>query len=131
MLRINRAAAAATRAGVRTYSASPALRSGVRVPNLATFKLPEIGNEPTRDYRPGSAEQEQLMAEVAEMGSKTHAVPLVINGREVHTGNAREQRNPGNKAQVLCRYQTAGPKEVAEAIEGAVAARSRWEAMPL
>ncbi|KAJ2756023.1 1-pyrroline-5-carboxylate dehydrogenase, partial [Coemansia nantahalensis] len=26
---------------------------------------------------------------------------------------------------------TAGPKEVAEAIEGAVAARSRWEAMPL
>ncbi|KAJ2709901.1 1-pyrroline-5-carboxylate dehydrogenase, partial [Coemansia spiralis] len=132
MLRINHTAAAvAARAGPRTYSTSPAVGSGVRVPNLATFRLPEIANEPTRDYKPGSAEQEQLMATVAEMGSKTHHVPLVINGREVRTGIVREQLNPGKKAQVVCTYENAGPKEVEEAIEGALAARSKWESMPL
>ncbi|KAJ1728045.1 1-pyrroline-5-carboxylate dehydrogenase [Coemansia biformis] len=129
MLRFNRTVAA--RAGLRTYSTSPTPRSGVRVPNLATFKLPEITNEPTRDYKPGSPEQEQLLAAVAELGSQTHHIPLVINGRDVSTGTVLEQRNPGNKSQVLCTYENAGPKEIEEAIEGAVAARSKWEAMPL
>ncbi|KAJ2777359.1 1-pyrroline-5-carboxylate dehydrogenase [Coemansia javaensis] len=122
----NAHAAHAARAASRAYSGS-----AVRVPQLATFRLPEIANEPTRDYAPGSAEREQLLAAVAEMQSQTRHIPLVINGREVRTGTVLEQRNPGNKAQVLCTYDSAGPAEVDAAIEGALAARSKWEALPL
>ncbi|KAJ1725054.1 1-pyrroline-5-carboxylate dehydrogenase [Coemansia erecta] len=105
--------------------------SAIRVPQLATFKLPEIKNEPTRDYAPGSAEQEQLLAAVADLGATEHHIPLVINGREVRTGSVQQQINPGKKAQVLCTYENAGPKEIAEAIEGTLAAKSKWEAMPI
>ncbi|KAJ2231034.1 1-pyrroline-5-carboxylate dehydrogenase [Coemansia sp. RSA 1722] len=112
-------------------STSRAYSSGIRVPQLATFKLPEIKNEPTNDYKPGSPEQEQLMAAVQELGSKPHHIPLVINGRDVRTGNVQQQINPGTKSQVLCTYENAGPAEVADAIEGALAAKSKWESMPI
>ncbi|KAI7833682.1 1-pyrroline-5-carboxylate dehydrogenase [Kickxella alabastrina] len=127
MLRINRKLAAST----ALRSASARLYSGIRVPQLATFRLPEIKNEPTKDYTPGSAEQEQLMAAVAELSSKTHHIPLVINGREVRTGSVQEQVNPSKKSQVLCTYENAGTREIAEAIEGALAAKSKWESMPI
>ncbi|KAJ2000975.1 1-pyrroline-5-carboxylate dehydrogenase [Coemansia thaxteri] len=135
MLRpLQTSAVRAARLGLSARSASPEKHyssSGIRVPQLATFKLPEIQNEPTRDYLPGSAEQAQLMAAVEELGSKTHHIPLVINGKEVRVGNTQQQVNPGNKSQVLCTYENAGPKEVEEAIEGALAAKSMWEAMPI
>ncbi|KAI9503771.1 1-pyrroline-5-carboxylate dehydrogenase [Coemansia spiralis] len=118
------------RAVSRKLHSSARASAGVRVPQLATFKLPEIKNEPTRDYVPGSAEQEQLMATVAEVGSKQHHVPLVINGKEVRTGNVLEQLNPGKKS-VLCTYENAGAKEVEDAIEGALAAKSKWESLPI
>ncbi|KAJ2133314.1 1-pyrroline-5-carboxylate dehydrogenase [Coemansia sp. RSA 1807] len=133
MLRLNRTCAIkAACTSLRSYSASPIVRSsGVRVPQLATFRLPEIKNEPTLDYVPGSLEQEQLMATVAEMSTKTYHVPLVINGREVRTGDVKEQLNPGKKSHVVCTYENAGAKEVEEAIEGTLAAKSKWEAMPI
>lgn len=104
---------------------------GIRVPQLASFKLPDIKNEPTKDYAPGSKEQEELMAAVADMGSKTYHVPLVINGKEVRTGNTSQQLNPGKKSQVVCSFENAGPKEIEDAIEGALIAKSKWEAMPI
>ncbi|KAJ2365552.1 1-pyrroline-5-carboxylate dehydrogenase [Coemansia sp. RSA 2610] len=132
MLSLNRTSTIkAACAGLRAYSASPAVRSGVRVPQLAAFRLPEIKNEPTKDYAPGSAEREQLMAAVEEMGSKTHHVPLVINGREVRTGNVKQQVNPSKKSQVLCTYESAGAKEVEDAIEGTLVAKSKWESLPV
>ncbi|KAJ1964288.1 1-pyrroline-5-carboxylate dehydrogenase [Dipsacomyces acuminosporus] len=133
MLRLNNnSITKAARSGLRAYSASPLVRSGdVRVPQLASFRLPEINNEPTRDYKPGTAEYEQLMATVNDMSSKTHHVPLVINGKEVSTGNLGEQLNPGKKSQVVCTFENAGQKEVEDAIEGALAAKSKWESMPI
>ncbi|KAJ2385745.1 1-pyrroline-5-carboxylate dehydrogenase, partial [Coemansia sp. RSA 2559] len=115
----------------RMMHASARSASGVRVPQIGTFKLPDITNEPTNDYAPGSVEQEQLLAAVEEMSSKKHHVPLVINGNEVRTGNVLEQINPGNKSQVLCTYENAGPQEVEAAIEGTLAAKSKWESMPI
>ncbi|KAJ2617464.1 1-pyrroline-5-carboxylate dehydrogenase [Coemansia sp. RSA 1365] len=127
MFHLNRTrAATAVRSGLRAYS-----NSSVRVPQLATFKLPEIKNEPTCDYTPGSAEQEELMAAVADLGSKTHHVPLIINGEEISTGNVQKQVNPGKKSQAVCTYENAGPKEVEAAIEGALAAKSKWESLPV
>ncbi|KAJ1670380.1 1-pyrroline-5-carboxylate dehydrogenase, partial [Spiromyces aspiralis] len=38
---------------------------------------------------------------------------------------------PAEHSKVLCTYENAGPKEVEEAIEGALAAKSIWETMPL
>ncbi|KAJ1902928.1 1-pyrroline-5-carboxylate dehydrogenase [Coemansia sp. IMI 209127] len=115
----------------RMIHASARSASGVRVPQIGTFRLPDITNEPTNDYAPGSVEQEQLLAAVEEMGSKKHHIPLVINGKEVRTGNVLEQVNPGNKSQVLCTYENAGPQEAEAAIEGTLAAKSKWESMPI
>ncbi|KAJ2023066.1 1-pyrroline-5-carboxylate dehydrogenase, partial [Coemansia sp. S610] len=72
-------AAVAARVGLGARTPTPERSysdSGIRVPQLASFRLPEIKNEPTRDYVPGSAEQEQLMAAVEELGSTTHHIPL-------------------------------------------------------
>ncbi|KAJ2657165.1 1-pyrroline-5-carboxylate dehydrogenase [Coemansia sp. RSA 1200] len=115
----------------RMIHATSRAAAGIRVPQIGTFRLPDIKNEPTKDYAAGSTERQQLMAAVKEMSSKKHHVPLVINGKEVLTGKVLEQVNPGNKAQVLCTYENAGPKEVEAAIEGALAAKSKWESLPI
>ncbi|MFQ5610975.1 MAG: L-glutamate gamma-semialdehyde dehydrogenase [Anaerolineae bacterium] len=96
----------------------------------AYFQVPEPYNEPVLSYKPGSAEREALKAKLVEMGSRQIEVPLIIGGREIKTGHTAEMGLPHNHSHKMGVYHQAGEKEVAMAIEAALAARKTWAEMP-
>ncbi|KAG6831982.1 hypothetical protein H0H87_003126 [Tephrocybe sp. NHM501043] len=100
-------------------------------PQLATFKIPAIENEPMRSYAPGSADRKALEAEITEMEQQLpFRVPCIINGKEVKTGKIAKQPMPHDHARHLCEYYEADEATVASAIEGALAAKDEWESLP-
>ncbi|KAJ1959956.1 1-pyrroline-5-carboxylate dehydrogenase, partial [Dispira parvispora] len=106
--------------------------SSFAVPQVSSVQLPKVTNEPTLSYAPGSAERAKLAAALKEVRANApYDVPLVINGQEIRSGTVEEQKMPGEHNQVLCRYHTADPKLVAQAIDGALAAKDAWESMPV
>ncbi|KIM63693.1 hypothetical protein SCLCIDRAFT_116962 [Scleroderma citrinum Foug A] len=98
---------------------------------LGTFRIPLIDNEPLKSYTPGSAERKALEAALAQMEQELpFEVPCIVNGEEIKTGKLAKQPIPSDHARHLCSYHEADGKTVAAAIDGALAAKSEWEAMP-
>ncbi len=93
-----------------------------------TLKRPE--NEPVLDYAPGSKEREELKQELEELENKEIEIPLIIDGKEITTGEMGEIRTPHNHQQILGRYHKAGKEEVKMAIETALEAKEEWENTP-
>ncbi|WVQ83587.1 1-pyrroline-5-carboxylate dehydrogenase [Cryptococcus sp. DSM 104549] len=98
---------------------------------LASFKVPEIDNEPMRNYAVGSAERAGLQAAVDKMiAAGPFEVPIIINGEEYKTGDIQSQPMPHDHKKNLCTYHAATPELVNKAIEGALAAKQAWEEIP-
>ncbi|KAF8621921.1 hypothetical protein AX15_007416 [Amanita polypyramis BW_CC] len=98
---------------------------------LATFKVPEIHNEPLKSYAPGSPERAALQAAIIQMEQELpFEVPCVIDGRPVETGNLVKQPLPHNHAAHLCAYHEASPAHISQAITSSLAYKSTWEATP-
>ncbi|RMZ86717.1 hypothetical protein DV736_g6057, partial [Chaetothyriales sp. CBS 134916] len=112
--------------GGRAFHASRAVGSA-----NAAFKVPTIGNEPNQYYVAGSKDREGLAAALKALQSKGAIdVPVAISGREVRTSTILTQRNPASHATPVAKYSAASAAEVNEAIEGALAAKPAWEALP-
>ncbi|KAK0243324.1 delta-1-pyrroline-5-carboxylate dehydrogenase [Armillaria nabsnona] len=100
-------------------------------PQLATFQIPDIQNEPMKTYAPGSPERHALQAAIDQMQQELpFEVPCIINGKPVKTGKLAKQPLPHDHANHLCTYHEADPATVASAIDGALAAKAEWESMP-
>ncbi|KAF9463080.1 delta-1-pyrroline-5-carboxylate dehydrogenase [Collybia nuda] len=100
-------------------------------PQLASFKIPAIENEPMRTYAQGSAERSALVAAITQMEQQLpFEVPCIVNGKEVKTGKIAKQPMPHDHAKHLCTYHEADEATVASAIDGALAAKAEWESMP-
>ncbi|PSR76952.1 hypothetical protein PHLCEN_2v8124 [Hermanssonia centrifuga] len=100
-------------------------------PTLASFKVPEITNEPMRSYAPGSPERKALEQAIAQLEQELpFEVPCIVNGKPVKTGKLAKQPIPSDHAKHLCTYHEADQATVASAIEGALAAKADWESMP-
>jgi 1-pyrroline-5-carboxylate dehydrogenase len=100
-------------------------------PQLATFKVPAIENEPMRSYAAGSAERQGLEAALAQMQQELpFEVPCIVNGSPIRTGKLAKQPIPSDHARHLCTYHEADESTVASAIDGALSAKAEWEAMP-
>ncbi|THG96399.1 hypothetical protein EW026_g5429 [Hermanssonia centrifuga] len=100
-------------------------------PTLASFKVPEITNEPMRSYAPGSPERKALEQAIAQLEQELpFEVPCIVNGKPVKTGKLAKQTIPSDHAKHLCTYHEADQATVASAIEGALAAKADWESMP-
>ncbi|KAI8391050.1 1-pyrroline-5-carboxylate dehydrogenase [Radiomyces spectabilis] len=105
--------------------------AAIQTPTLAHFKLPNIENEPMLNYAPGSTERQKLTEALKEMSAQGAVeVPVVINGEKIYTGNTAEQYNPSSHKTVVCKYHQADKALTQKAIDGALAARARWEALP-
>ena len=87
-------------------------------------------NETVLPYLPGSPEKLALKAEMARMKANPVEIPLIINGKEVRTGNLGTCVVPHEKSTVLATYHQAGPKEMEMAIEAALEAKKQWMALP-
>ncbi len=91
--------------------------------------VPEPVNEPVRDYPAGSAEHASLRAELARMAGERVELPLVIAGESrPGTGEPFEVVAPHRHALVLGMGRAAAPRDVAEAVDAALAAGPAWRA---
>ncbi|RGB40968.1 1-pyrroline-5-carboxylate dehydrogenase [Rhizophagus diaphanus] len=98
---------------------------------LGTFKLPEINNEPMRNYEPGSADRTKLLATLEELKAQApFEIPLFINGEKICTGKFQEQKIPSDHKTILARAHEADTSIVEKAIKGALKAQSIWETYP-
>jgi 1-pyrroline-5-carboxylate dehydrogenase len=79
-----------------------------------------------RAYAPGSIERRRLEQELATMHETTLEIPLIIGGREVRTGNVIEVSAPDDRSLILARVHLAGPDELRQAAESALATRASW-----
>lgn len=95
--------------------------------NNAVVSTPKPINEPILSYAPGSREKAAIKAALAEMSAKQLEIPLIIGGKEVKTGNLGKVVMPHDHQHVLATYHKAGPKEVQQAIDAAVAAQPLWQ----
>jgi len=97
--------------------------------NNAIFKVPMPENEPVYDYAPGSPERAKLKAALDDIAGKRIEIPLIIGGKEIHTGNLGQAVMPHDHQHVLADYHQAGEAEIQQAIEAAMAAKQQWAAL--
>ena len=76
------------------------------------FKTPTPVNEVVRSYAPGSADRKDLQAEIAQLKSKTHDIPMFIGGKEVRTGEKVEMRPPHETKHLLGHYHKGGAEHI-------------------
>ena len=96
----------------------------------AIVNTPHPVNEPVRFYAPGTTERAELKAAVARMSGDTIEIPMVIDGREVRTGQVVDVRAPHKRSLLLARAHEGGREHVAQAIDAALAAQKVWGEMP-
>jgi len=86
-------------------------------------------NEHTMDYAPGCKERKALNAELIRMSAEVIDIPLIIDGKEVRTGNIGKVVMPHDHQHILANYHMAGEKEVKMAIDAALKAHREWAAL--
>ena len=92
--------------------------------------IPKPINEPIRNYESGSPEKISLKEKLAELSQKEIEIPLIIGGKEVHTGDTAKCIMPHNHGHVLATFHQAGEKEVSQAIDSAQSAWKQWSSTP-
>ena len=93
------------------------------------YKLPEVKNEPVKSYAPGSPEREALKLKLKELSQGGLDLPMIIGGKEVHTGNLMDIRPPHDHRTLLGHYHQGDQSHVQMAIDAALKAKPAWEAM--
>lgn len=93
----------------------------------AFFTVPFPQNEIIKDYRPHSAEKQEIKAKITELSSQKIEIPLIIGGKEIRTSQTGTCIMPHHHQYVLGTYCQAGKSEVKLAIESALKAKVLWE----
>src|SRR6266567_8303944 len=91
-------------------------------------KIPPPVKGPLPSHAPGSPERAELKRTLKELSTRQLEVPLVIGGRDVHTGRTVDVVMPHCHRHVLAKVQQAGPAEVQAAIGAAREAWREWSA---
>src|SRR5256712_12010879 len=91
-------------------------------------KIPTPINEPVLSYAPGSPERGELKRAVKDLSGRQLEIPLVIGGKDVHTGRTVDVVMPHCHRHVLAKAHQAGPAEVQAAISAARDAWRGWSA---
>jgi 1-pyrroline-5-carboxylate dehydrogenase len=94
------------------------------------YRVPEPHNEPVLGYEPGSPERDELRRRLDELSSQRLAIPLVIGGEDVETGDTYEAVMPHKKSHVLADVQKGGAAEVDRAVAAAADAWEDWSRTP-
>jgi len=94
------------------------------------FNVPTPVNEPVNSYAPGTKERALLEAAIKEARAQEVDVPMYITGKEVRTGNRVKLTPPHDHQHVLGYYHQGTKNHVEEAIQGALAAKEKWENLP-
>lgn len=93
------------------------------------FNVPKAVNEPVKSYLPGSAERIELKKTLTQMQAETYDIPMVIGGKSVFTDQKIALRQPHKHAHVLGHFSRGNEGHVQQAIEAALGAKAKWEAL--
>src|SRR2546425_10399211 len=91
-------------------------------------KIPTPVNEPVLSYAPGPPERADLKRTLKELSGRQLEIPLVIGGKDVHTGRTVDVVMPHCHRHVLAKAHQAGPAELQAAIAAAREAWRDWSA---
>ena len=98
--------------------------------SVGNYNVPKPVNEPIFEYRPGSPERAELKAEIMRQREEVVKIPLIIGGKEIHTDKKVKVIMPHKHSHVLAECSFAGEKELKQAVEASMEAKSNWEDMP-
>ena len=88
-------------------------------------------NEPILSFAAGSPERASLQAKYDDMATQTIEIPLIIDGKEIKTGDMGNCVMPHNHQHVLATYHKAGETEVIQAIDAAMKSWKTWSTTTL
>src|SRR5256714_12749701 len=91
-------------------------------------KIPTPVNEPVLSYAPATPERADLRRTLKEPSGRRLEIPLVIGGKDVHTGRTVDVVMPHCHRHVLAKAHQAGPAELQAAIAAAREAWRDWSA---
>ena len=94
------------------------------------YTVPFPENEPVKSYAPGSPEKEELIAKYREMYQQTIDVPMYIGSETVMTDNRKPMSPPHDHQHILGHFSYGDKSHVQQAIDAALAARSKWASLP-
>ena len=93
------------------------------------FKVPVPVNEPVLNYAPGSSERKALKDALQDARSRQLDIPMYIGGNEIRSGKTTELRPPHDHRHVLGQFHVSDASHVTDAINAALAAKPKWEAL--
>ena len=93
------------------------------------FNVPVPVNEPVLNYAPGSSERKALKEAIQDARSKVLDIPMYIGDQEVRSGKTADLRPPHDHQHVLGSYHISEASHVTQAIDAALAAKPKWEAL--
>jgi 1-pyrroline-5-carboxylate dehydrogenase len=91
-----------------------------------TRRVPPPVNEPIKSYAPKSPERAELKSRLKEMANERIDIPIIIGGKDVHSGATATAVMPHDHKHVLADWHKASPSHVHEAIDAARKARVEW-----
>jgi 1-pyrroline-5-carboxylate dehydrogenase len=94
------------------------------------FRVPKATNEHVKNYAAGSKEKIELKSMIQTMKSKVMDIPMVINGKEIFTDTKIDIRPPHELSHKLGTFNRGNTTHVQLAIDAALGAKEKWEAMP-
>eukprot|EP01119_Soliformovum_irregulare_P007016 TRINITY_DN19422_c0_g1_i1.p1 TRINITY_DN19422_c0_g1~~TRINITY_DN19422_c0_g1_i1.p1 ORF type:complete len:546 (+),score=181.28 TRINITY_DN19422_c0_g1_i1:90-1727(+) len=98
--------------------------------SLGRSLLPDPYNEPLRDYVKGSEDAIKLKEACDQLRAECPEIPCIIGGKEVKTGDVKQQLIPSDHKHVLCTFHQANESVLQDAIKAAMEAKPKWEALP-
>jgi 1-pyrroline-5-carboxylate dehydrogenase len=96
----------------------------------AIFNVPPPTNEPVLNYAPGSPEKIALKAALKQLKSEKWDIPMVIGGQKVFTTEKISIHPPHELKHTLGHFSKGNATHVQQAIDAALKAKPKWEALP-
>lgn len=84
-------------------------------------------NEPVLTYAQGTEERTKLKQELSRRKSVEIDIPMIIDGKEIRTGNKKSIHPPHEHQHVLGYYHKGSKEHVQLAIDAALKAKKAWE----
>lgn len=93
------------------------------------FNVPDAINEPVYSYAPGTPERKALKQEIERMRSEQIDIPMIIDGKEIRTGNKVSIHPPHDLGHTLGHYHKGDASHIQMAINAALKAKKSWAAL--
>lgn len=94
--------------------------------NNALFSFQKPENEKIKSYLNGSIERRDIDLELKRQLDTCVEIPLIINGKEIYTGDLMEVTCPHDYRHVLAKCHMASEKELKMATEASLNAKEDW-----